>query len=158
MQLFSSVLTGKWQSFHPRHQLFQAYSGLHQSNLNVPSYILCRKKKYLVAGKNLPQSLNILFILHCHASGLSCLCRPTDLLVSWVAVVNCENATSEMNRQPPMHAQCNWWQNRKLSKRKRNTKYAPAAVAQSVKRPDLRSLKEVQWSWHEFDSRSQHRS
>ena len=36
----------------------------------------------------------------------------------------------------------------------------PAAtrVAQSVKRPELRSLKEVQLNWREFDSRSHHRS
>ena len=33
-----------------------------------------------------------------------------------------------------------------------------AAEAQSVKRPELRSLKEVQLSHHEFDSRLRHRS
>ena len=30
---------------------------------------------------------------------------------------------------------------------------AIAKVPQSVKRPELRSLKEVQLNWHEFDSR-----
>ena len=35
---------------------------------------------------------------------------------------------------------------------------AAATVAQSVKRPELRSLKEVQLNWREFDSRSQHSS
>ena len=35
---------------------------------------------------------------------------------------------------------------------------AVAAIAQSVKRPELRSLKEVQLSLSEFDCRLQHRS
>ena len=35
---------------------------------------------------------------------------------------------------------------------------AAAAVAQSVKRSELKSLKEVQLNWLEFDSRSRHRS
>lgn len=35
-----------------------------------------------------------------------------------------------------------------------NSLSTPAAVAQSIKRPELMTLKEVRMNWHEFDSRS----
>ena len=38
-----------------------------------------------------------------------------------------------------------------------NIKHLPAVVAQQVKRPEIRSLKEVQLNLHEFDYRSQYR-
>ena len=34
-----------------------------------------------------------------------------------------------------------------------NSLSTPAAVAQSIKRPELMTLKEVRMNWHEFDSR-----
>ena len=62
-----------------------------------------------------------------------------------------------------------WWLRRSLLGLRKHTSRrrqdqaslgfcAAAAVAQSVKHPEFRSLKEVQWSRREINSRSRHMS